>query len=141
MKRLFILEDEPNAIHIVDWIRRNSSVEVIHARTIEDAVYYFEYCGDSAINSYSYFMFDVSVPNALVTLANGEKKKFYSEDGFNGIILYNHYSDRIKKSGAKIAFITAFANQIKNRNDIQGMEIIDKTSGDFVKNISTFLAL
>lgn len=139
-KNLFILEDDPNAMPIVDWLKGNHNLEVIHARTLEDAVYYLEYCSDAPIESYDYFLFDAYVPGATVPSITNEIINFHAEDGLNGIILFVRYRDKIAKSNAKVAFMTAFSSQIKNRKEITDVPTIDKTSENFIKDLSEFLA-
>ncbi len=139
-KKLFILEDDPNAMPIVDWLKDKHNLEVVHARTIEDAVYYLEYCDDSPVESYDYFLFDASVPGASVPSVTNEIINFHAEDGLNGIILFIRYCDKIAGSNAKVAFMTAFSSQIKNRKEIADVPTIDKTSESFIKDLSEFLA-
>ncbi len=139
-KKLFILEDEPNAMPIVDWLKRKHNLEVIHARTLEDAVYYLEYCDDAPIESYDYFLFDASVPGATVPSVTNEIINFHAEDGLNGILLFDRYRDRIAKSNARVAFMTAFSSQIKNRKEIYDVPTIDKVADSFIKDLSEFLA-
>lgn len=140
MKKLFILEDDPNAMPIVDWLKMKHNLEVVHARTVEDAVYYLEYCDDAPIESYDYFLFDASVPGAEVPSVTGENLTFFEDDGLNGVLLFNRYRKKIITSGTKAAFITAFSSQIKNRKDIYDIHMIDKASGSFIKDLSEFLA-
>ncbi len=139
-KNLFILEDDHNAMPIVDWLKDKHNLEVVHARTLEDAVYYLEYCDDAPIESYDYFLFDASIPGTSVPSVTNEIIKFYAEDGLNGILLFDRYRNRIVKSNAKVAFMTAFSSQIKNREEIFDMHTIDKTSESFIKDLSEFLA-
>lgn len=139
-KRLFILEDDPNAMPIVDWLKGKHNLEVIHARTLEDAVYHLEYCDDSLVESYDYFLFDASIPGATVPSVTNEIINFHAEDGLNGILLFDRYRNRIMESNAKVAFMTAFSSQIKNREEIFDMHTIDKTSENFIKDLSEFLA-
>lgn len=140
MRKLFILEDDPNAMTIVDWIKSKPNLNVVHARTVEDAVYYLEYCDDAPIESYSYFLFDASVPGASVPSVTGEDLNFFAEDGLNGVLVFNQYRNKIINSGAKVAFMTAFSSQIKEREDTKGINIIGKASKNFITDLSKFLA-
>ncbi len=140
MKKLFILEDDPNATPIINWLKKLNKFEVIHARTIEDAVYYLEYCDEAPIESYSRFLFDASVPGATVPSVNGEKLDFNAKDGLNGILVLNRYSEQINNSGAKAALMTAYSHQVKNCKIIDSISTIDKTSDNFIKELSEFLS-
>ncbi len=140
MKKLFILEDSPEAMPIIEWMRSKPGLKVVHALNIEDAVYYLEYCDDAPIESYNYFLFDASVPGESVPSVNGENLNFFAEDGLNGIMIFDRYREKIINSGAKFAFMTAYSNQIKNRKDVKGVKTIDKTSDSFLSDLSKFLA-
>lgn len=140
MKKLFILEDDPNAMPIIEWLKNKNKFDVVHARTIEDAVYYLEYCPDKPIDSYSYFIFDASIPGTSVPSVNGERLEFFDNEGLNGVLIFKRYKEKIEKLGAKTAFMTAYSSQIKNRYDINNITIIDKASDGFIKELSEFIA-
>lgn len=140
MKKLFILEDDPNAMSIIEWLKKKNKFDVVHARTVEDAVYYLEYCPEAPISSYDYFIFDASIPGASVPSVSGERLDFFDSDGLNGVLIFNRYKEAINKNGAKAAFMTAYSSQIKNRADINNVTMIDKASDGFIKDLSEFTA-
>ncbi len=140
MKNLFILEDAPEAMPIIEWLKDKSGLNVVHAKNIEDAVYYLEYCDDKPIESYDYFLFDAAVPGATISLLNGETLRFLDNDGLNGVLLFERYRKKIEGCGAKVAFTTAYSHQLKCNEEIKNIEMIDKTAESFLKDLSKFLA-
>lgn len=135
MKKVFLLEDDPQAMSIVEWVKVNTQFEVIHARTVDDAVYYFEY--EDGLN-YDIYLLDLSIAGGIIKLLNGNVITFLDEEGFNGLLLYKYYLKEQTKS-SKIAFVTAFSNHIYNRSDLNHIKVIDKTSESFIKDLSKFL--
>ena len=60
MRKIFFLDDQ--MIEIANYFSEKNNVELTFARTVEDAVYYLELDEDNPIESYDYFIFDISMP-------------------------------------------------------------------------------
>ncbi len=139
--KVFILEDEVSCNPIIEWI--TCSFEVVHAKTIEDAVYYLEYEDENA--QCDKFIFDASVPAATVTHIDGKEETF--NGALNGIEYMISCIQQLEldRPGNKIAVLTAFDLQVKKypipKNMREGIEIISKNDNDLVKSLQNFLDL
>lgn len=139
--KVFVLEDEIVCNPIIDWI--GCGFEVVHARTIEDAVYHLEYEDENA--KCDKYIFDASLPAATIIHMDGTKETFNGE--LNGIDYMISCIERLGliKQDKKIAILTAFDLQVRKYNileSIQGkIEVISKNDNDLVKLLQNFLEL
>ncbi len=137
--KIFILEDDANVFILVDWLREKHTV--IHAKNIEDAVYYLEY--EEEIGQCDKFIFDAAVPAATVEHLNGVTKKYNKTLNGIDLLIDNIKAWNLDKDLNKIAILTAFDKKVKDepklKDYINNITLISKHGSDLVNDIINFL--
>lgn len=137
--KIFILDDDANCSPIIEWIEE--SFEVEYTKNIEDAVYYLEYEGGS--NQCDKFIFDASVPKAVVVHEDGSEEAYDSD--LNGIDFMISCFVRLglSENGKNVAVLSAYDLMVKNYDipeEIRDkVEIISKNDNDLIKRLQDFL--
>ena len=138
---ILVLEDDPIAFNVIEYLTARG-YKVWHAQSLLDVAYFLEeYPG---LVFFDKFMFDVSVPKECFTVFQNEAIEYGKKYNFSGFEFiaknYEFLSDK------KIALLTAYrvtlfdkVKDIKDREILNKLFIIDKGSDDFIMDMLSFL--
>jgi len=145
-RTVFVLENDEKAMPYIDYLKKYHNV--IHARRIDDAVYYlddeYNIRKDYKLTDYDYFLFDANVPaEENVRLGNGEFINFKFDGGLHGLSVLTHFFEKIDTTRQKIVIVTAYAKIVRECKEIKKMKevnefvipVIDKSSENFTKEL------
>lgn len=138
---ILVLEDEPIAFNIIEYLTVRG-YNVYHAQSLLDVAYFFEEF--PGLEFFDKLMFDVVVPNEKFSVFNNEEIEYGKKYGFSGFEFVAKNYQYI--SHKEIALITAYkitifdkVKDMKDREVLDNLTIIDKGSDDFIMDILSFL--
>lgn len=139
---IMVLEDDPNAMGIIDYLQ-NLGYEVWHAQEILDVAYFFE--EDPGLDNFNKLMFDAEVEGVPSSFKENGKFNFFTKGRFSGLEFVIENYDILKTKS--IAVITAYNkeicqskfNDMRSKNILDKLIIIDKSSDNFMTQLLQFI--
>ncbi|MBR3596209.1 MAG: response regulator transcription factor [Clostridia bacterium] len=138
---ILVLEDDPIAFNIIEYLTVRG-YNVYHAQSLLDVAYYLK--ETPGLEFFDKLMFDVAVPKEKFSVFNNEEIEYGKKYGFSGFEFVSKNYQYI--SHKEIALITAYkvtlfdkVKDMKDKDVLENLTIIDKGSDDFIMDLLSFL--